>query len=111
VFGRAKGQVTLKIQLDDWIRDERYELPMNPDTFGGLGLNCERPADNVAKVRTRIKAIMDADPAYVGYEQLRDPGDRRRVRAIVITRSRGALRQQLLRAAQERTGGPEELCA
>ena len=153
VFGRAKGQITLKIQLDDWIRDaivnrfgadlnftvqralkgqakslwvqlealefaevggeelERYELPMTPDTFAGLGLNCERPSDNVAKVRTRIKAIMDADPAYVDFEQLRDPEDRRRVRAIVITRSRGALRQQRLRAAQERTREPEELCA
>jgi len=153
VFGRAKGQVTLKIQLDDWIRDaivnrfgadlnftvqralkgqakslwvqlealefaeveggelERYELLMNADTFAGLGLNCERPSDNVAKVRTRITAIMDADPAYVGFEQLRDPDDRRRVRAIVITRSRGALRQQLLRAAQESAREPEELCA
>lgn len=153
VFGRAKGQVTLKIQLDDWIRDaivnrfgsdlnftvqralkgqaktlwvqlealeftevegedlERCELLMNADTFAGLGLNCERPSDNVAKVRTRINAIMEADPAYVGYEQLRDPDDRRRVRAIVITRSRGALRQQLLRAAQERACQPEELCA
>jgi hypothetical protein len=54
---------------------------------------------------------MDADPAYVAFEQLRDPEDRRRVRSIVITRSRGALRQQLLRAAQERDHEPEELCA
>lgn len=153
IFGRAKGQVTLKIQLDDWIRDaivnrfgadlnfsvqralkgqakslwvqlealeftavdgedlERYELLMNADTFAGLGLNCERPSDNVAKVRARINAILDADPAYVGYEQIRDPDDRRRVRSIVITRSRGTLRQQRLRAAQLRDTAPEELCA
>ena len=153
IFGRAKGQVTLKIQLDDWIRDaivnrfgadlnfnvqralkgqakslwvqlealefsdvdgedlERYELPMNADTFAGLGLNCERPSDNVAKVRARINAILEADPAYVGYDQIRDPDDGRRVRSIVITRSRGALRQQRLRAAQHTTRVPEELCA
>jgi hypothetical protein len=153
VFGRAKGQVTLKIQLDDWIRDaivnrfgadlnfnvqralkgqakslwvqlealefaevegedlERYELLMNGETFAGLGLNCERPSDNVAKVRTRMNAIIDTDPAYVGFEQLRDPDDRRRVRAIVVIRSRGALRQQRLRAAQERVLVAEELSA
>jgi hypothetical protein len=153
VFGRAKGQVTLKIQLDDWIRDaivnrfgadlnfsvqralkgqakslwvqlealefaaidgedlERYELLMNADTFAGLGLNCERPSDNVAKVRARINAILDADPAYVSYDHVRDPDDRRRVRSIVITRSRGTLRQQRLRAAQLQTSAPEELCA
>ena len=79
---------------------ERYELLMNSDTFAGLGLNCERPSDNVAKVRTRINAIIDADPAYVGFEQVRDPDDRRRVHSIVVTRSRGGLRQQRLRAAQ-----------
>jgi hypothetical protein len=153
VFGSAKGQVTLKIQLDDWIRDaiinrfgadlnfnvqralrgkakslwvqlealefaevdgedlERYELLMNTDTFAGLGLNCERSSDNVGKVRSRINAIIEADPAYVAYEQVRDPDDRRRVRAIVVTRSRGALRQQRLRAAQERVPVQEELCA
>ncbi|MDP8910149.1 MAG: hypothetical protein M3N47_13780, partial [Chloroflexota bacterium] len=76
-----------------------------------LGLNCERPSDNVAKVRARINAILDADPAYVGYDQVRDPDDRRRVRSIVITRSRGTLRQQRLRAAQLPTTAPEELCA
>ena len=153
VFGQAKGQVTLKIQLDDWIRDaivnrfgadlnfavqralkgqakslwvqlealeftaaddedlERYELAMNTTTFAGLGLNCERPSDNVAKVRSRMNAILEADPAYVSYEQVRDPDDRRRVRSIVITRSRGALRQQRLRAAQLRAAEVEELCA
>jgi len=153
VFGRAKGQITLKIQLDDWIRDaivnrfgaelnftvqralkgqakslwvqlealefsatddedlERYELLMNPDTFAGLGLNCERPSDNVAKVRARLTAIIDADPAYVSFEQVRDPDDRRRVRAIIVTRSRGALRQQRLRAAQVPLQDVEELCA
>ncbi len=153
IFGRAKGQVTLKIQLDDWIRDaivnrfgadlnfsvqralkgqakslwvqlealefteiegedlERYELLMNADTFAGLGLNCERPSDNVAKVRTRINAIMDADPAYIGYDQIRDPDDRRRVHSIIVTRSRGALRQQRLRAAQQPASEPQELCA
>ena len=84
---------------------------MNSDTFAGLGLNCERPSDNVAKVRTRINAIMDADPAYVGFEQVRDPDDRRRVHSIVVTRSRGALRQQRLRAAQRTVIEPEELCA
>jgi len=153
VFGQAKGQVTLKIQLDDWIRDaivnrfgadlnfavqralkgqakslwvqlealeftaaddedlERYELAMNTTTFAGLGLNCERPSDNVAKVRSRMNAILEADPAYVSYEQVRDPDDRRRVHSIVITRSRGALRQQRLRAAQLRAAEVEELCA
>ena len=154
VFGQAKGQVTLKIQLDDWIRDaivnrfgadlnftvqralkgqakslwvqlealeftpadddedlEHFELAMNTNTFAGLGLNCERPSDNVAKVRTRLNAILDADPAYVSYEQVRDPDDRRRVHSIVITRSRGALRQQRLRAAQLRAADVEELCA
>ena len=153
VFGQAKGQVTLKIQLDDWIRDaivnrfgadlnftvqralkgqakslwvqlealeftaaddedlERYELAMNTTTFAGLGLNCERPSDNVAKVRSRMNAILEADPAYVSYEQVRDPDDRRRVHSIVITRSRGALRQQRLRAAQLRAAKVEELCA
>jgi len=153
VFGQAKGQVTLKIQLDDWIRDaivnrfgadlnfavqralkgqakslwvqlealeftaaddedlERYELAMNTTTFAGLGLNCERPSDNVAKVRSRMNAILEADPAYVSYEQVRDPNDRRRVHSIVITRSRGALRQQRLRAAQLRAAKVEELCA
>ena len=73
---------------------------MNTNTFAGLGLNCERPSDNVAKVRTRMNAILEADPAYVSYEQVRDPDDRRRVHSIVITRCRGALRQQRLRAAQ-----------
>jgi hypothetical protein len=153
IFGRAKGQVPLKIQLDDWIRDaivnrfgadlnftvqralkgqakslwvqlealefaaaddedlERYELPMNTTTFAGLGLNCERPSDNVAKVRSRMNAILEADPAYVSYEQVRDPDDRRRVHSIVITRSRGALRQERLRAAQLRAAEVEELCA
>lgn len=153
ICGRAKGQITLKIQLDDWIRDaivnrfgadlnfsvqralkgqakslwvqlealefsavdgedlETFELLMNADTFAGLGLNCERPSDNVAKVRTRMNGILEADPAYVGFEQLRDPDDRRRVQSIVVTRSRGALRQQRLRAAQRPAGEPEELCA
>ena len=153
IFGRAKGQITLKIQLDDWIRDaivnrfgadlnfavqralkgqakslwvqlealefsavdgedlERYELLMTAETFAGLGLNCERPSDNVAKVRARLNAIIDADPAYVTYDQVRDPDDRRRVHSIVITRSRGALRQQRLRAAQLPISPPQELCA
>ena len=153
IFGRAKGQITLKIQLDDWIRDaivnrfgadlnfavqralkgqakslwvqlealefsavdgedlERYELLMTAETFAGLGLNCERPSDNVAKVRARLNAIIDADPAYVSYDQVRDPDDRRRVHSIVITRSRGALRQQRLRAAQLPISPPQELCA
>jgi hypothetical protein len=154
VFGQAKGQVTLKIQLDDWIRDaivsrfgadlnftvqralkgqakslwvqlealeftptddeedlEHYELAMNTNTFAGLGLNCERPSDNVAKVRTRLNAILEADPAYVSYQQVRDPDDRRRVHSIVITRSCGTLRQQRLRAAQLRAADIEELCA
>ena len=143
VFGRAKGQVTLKIQLDDWIRDaivnrfgaslnfdvqrtlkgqakslwvqleafqftpvegqelERYELPMNEATFAGLRLNCARPSDNVAKVRARLNAIVDADPAYVCYEVIRDPNDGRRVRSILVTRATGDLRQELLRAAQD----------
>jgi hypothetical protein len=47
----------------------------------------------------------------VSYDQVRDPDDRRRVRSIVITRSRGALRQQRLRAAQLQITTPEELCA
>jgi hypothetical protein len=153
IFGRAKGQITLKIQLDDWIRDaivnrfgadlnfavqralkgqakslwvqlealefsavdgedlERYELLMTAETFAGLGLNCERPSDNVAKVRARLNAIIDADPAYVSYDQVRDPDDRRRGHSIVITRSRGALRQQRLRAAQLPISPPQELCA
>jgi hypothetical protein len=156
VMGSAKGQVTLKIQLDDWIRDaiinrhgadlnfdvqralkgqakalwvqleafvftpvedmddiERYELAMNAETFAGLSLHCERPSDNVAKVRKRLDAILETDPAYVGYEQVRDPADRRRVQSIVVTRSKGPLRQQRLRAAQgaERLTREEELCA
>jgi hypothetical protein len=152
VFGSAKGQVTLKIQLDDWIRDaivnrfgaelnfdvqralkgqakalwlqleafefaecdgqddlEQYELPMNDDTFAGLRLHCERPSDNVAKVRTRLNAILDVDPAYVSYRQVRDPADRRRVHSIVVTRATGTLRQQRLRAAQEPVFVQEEL--
>jgi len=143
VFGRAKGQVTLKIQLDDWIRDaiinrfgaslnfdvqralsgqakslwvqleafqfdqvegqdlERFDLPMTPATFAGLRLNCARPSDNVAKVRARLTAIVQADPAYVCYEVIRDPDDGRRVRSILVTRATGDLRQELLRAAQD----------
>ncbi|MDP8968462.1 MAG: hypothetical protein M3N04_07675, partial [Actinomycetota bacterium] len=153
VFGSAKGQITLKIQLDDWIREaiinrfgaelnfdvqralkgqakalwlqleafefgevegadlEQYELPMNDDTFAGLRLHCERPSDNVAKVRARLNAILDVDPAYVSYEQVRDPADRRRVRSIVVTRATGRLRQQRLRAAQEPVLVQEELLA
>ena len=156
VFGRAKGQITLKIQLDDWIRDaiinrfgadlnfdvqralkgqakalwvqleafqfaedldgrelEHYELPMNDETFAGLRLNCHRPSDNVAKIRTRLNAILDTDPAYVGYEQVRDPDDGRRVHSIVVTRATGTLRQQRLRAAQgpEQAATPKELTA
>jgi hypothetical protein len=143
LFGRAKGEITLKIQLDGWICDaianrcgtdlnfdvqralkgqakslwvqleafeftpvegeelERYELAMNEQTFAGLQLNCERPSDNVAKVRKRLNAIIAADPAYVGFEHVRDPADRRRVHSIVITRSSGSLRQQRLRAARD----------
>jgi hypothetical protein len=114
-----KGQAkSLWVQLEaleftavDGEELETFELLMNADTFAGLGLNCERPSDNVAKVRTRMNAILDADPAYVGFEQLRDPDDRRRVQSIVVTRSRGALRQQRLRAAQRPAVEPEELCA
>jgi len=148
IFGRAKGEITLKIQLDDWICDaianrcgtdlnfdvqralkgqakslwvqleafeftpvegedlERYELLMDERTFAGLQLNCERPSDNVAKVRKRLDAIIEVDPAYVGYEHVRDPADRRRVHSIVITRSSGSLRQQRLRAARDHERAP-----
>ena len=142
VFGSAKGQVTLKIELANWLCEaiisrfgadlnfevqrrlrgaakslwvqleafrftevegeelECYELPMDEHTFAGLRLNCNRPSDNVAKVRARLKSILEVDPAYVGYEQVRDPDDRRRVRSITVTRATGALRQQRLRTAQ-----------
>jgi hypothetical protein len=140
IFGSAKGKVTLKVELDQWIctavqerygndlnfdvqrelagqakslwvqlealafepaddgeETERYQLAMDEATFNGLGLHCQRPSDNVKKVRQRLDSILDKDPSYLSYDVMRDARDRRRVSAIVVTRTTGAMRQQRLR--------------
>jgi hypothetical protein len=145
IFGSAKGKVTLKVELDQWIctavqerygndlnfdvqRElagqakslwvqlealefealddvddiEEYVLTMDESTFAGLGLHCRRPSDNVKKVRQRLDAILDKDHAYVAYDVIRDPADRRRVAAIAVRRATGETRQQRLREHERR---------
>jgi len=139
VTGSAKGQVTLKVKLDEWVVTairrgsgqhlnfrvqralsghakslwiqlealaftqvaddvEQYVLPLTAETFASLGINSTRQADKLRKVRDRLDAILAEDPAYLDYEVLRDPDDRRRASAIVVRRCTGEMLQRRLRA-------------
>ncbi len=138
ITGSAKGKVTLKVQLDEWMVNairrrsghhlnftvqralgghakslwiqlealafepvaddvEEYVLPLTAETFASLEINSTRQADKVRKVRDRLDAILAEDPAYLDYEVLRDPADRRRASAIVVRRCTGELLQRRLR--------------
>lgn len=77
---------------------EGYTLTLDDDTLRRLGLGCARRADNITKLRERLRQIVSVDPSYLEVEELHEDRDRRRVTAMVVYRATGAQRQKLLRA-------------